>query len=76
MNILKLFRKKIIICCPRFDGKPEWTPWERKTKEIERLRMDDDEIYDENITVIKYTKIYQERCCATCGKIFQEPLEF
>jgi hypothetical protein len=78
MNIFKLFGcKENYICCPRADGKPEWTPWERKTKTVERPRTtDDNDLCDETITVLKYNKIWQERQCATCGKIFQESLDY
>jgi hypothetical protein len=63
-------------CCPRDDGKPEYTPWQRKEKEYERPRLDSDSVYDETVTIIVKVVIWQERQCATCGKIEQESLRY
>lgn len=73
--IKKLFDLRNV-CCPRDDGKPEYTPWERKEKEIKRPRYDDDSIYSPDIYTITETIIYQERQCVTCGKFEQEELRY
>jgi hypothetical protein len=64
------------VCCPRDDGKPEYTPWQRKEKEYERSRLNSDSIYDETATTLTILVIWQERQCATCGKIEQELLRY
>ena len=73
--IKKLFDLRNI-CCPRDDGKPEYTPWERKEKEYIRPRYDNDDVYSCDIKTITEKVIWQERQCATCGEIEQKSLRY
>jgi hypothetical protein len=65
------------VCCPRDDGKPEWTLWERKEATFSRPVDGRDGVY--YVIGVKdrvYTQIYQERQCVTCGKIQQKTLKY
>ena len=77
MNIYNIYRKLTSqVCCPRDDGKPEWTPWERKIKDVSRPVVGSDNIWNTDLETVSYTKVWQERQCATCGMIQQKDLEY
>jgi hypothetical protein len=78
MNIYNIYRKLTSqVCCPRDDGKPEWTPWERKEANFIRpVNRYDGNYWYSGIKDIEITNIYQERQCVTCGKFQQEKLKY
>jgi hypothetical protein len=52
----------------------EFTQWDVKTGTYHRPRLHQDGICDPTISMITYTKRWQERRCTICGKMEQREL--